>query len=60
MTMDLWNFEASAPAFFVHHVAIVGMCACLAHYAMKWIQERKRRTARPQVDSHMVSAKAGP
>ena len=58
VTIDFWDFEASTPAFFAQHLAIVGMCAFLAHYAMKWMQGRKCRTARPQVDPYLGSVSA--
>lgn len=35
MTFEFWDFETSAPAFFLHHVAIVGLCALLSHCLAK-------------------------
>ena len=29
VTLEFWDFETSTPAFFLHHVAIVGLCAQL-------------------------------
>ena len=31
MTLEFWDFETSTPAFFLHHVAIVGLCALLSY-----------------------------
>ena len=36
-TMEFWDFEASTPAFFVHLVGIIGLCACAGHYAKRVI-----------------------
>lgn len=44
MSLVGWDFEASTPAFFLHHVAIVGLCASVAHYAMMVLRRRKART----------------
>jgi hypothetical protein len=35
MTLEFWDFETSTPAFFLHHIAIVGLCALLSHYFVK-------------------------
>lgn len=47
MSMVGWDFTTSTPAFFLHHVAIVGLCAAMAHYAMMALTRRKpsRRVA---------------
>jgi uncharacterized protein DUF4405 len=34
MSLLSWDFAASAPAFFVHHIAIIGLYACVAHYIL--------------------------
>ena len=31
VTLEFWDFETSTPAFFLHHVAIVGLCALLSY-----------------------------
>ena len=46
VTLDWWNFEESVAGFFVHCVAIAGLYMVLTHYAMRWVQHRKRGTAR--------------
>ena len=33
MSLDSWDFATSTPAFFVHHIAVIGLFAFLAHYA---------------------------
>jgi hypothetical protein len=35
MTLEFWDFETSTPAFFLHHVAIVGLCALLSYGLVK-------------------------
>ena len=35
MTLEFWDFETSTPAFFLHHVAIVGLCALLSYCLVK-------------------------
>jgi hypothetical protein len=37
MTFEFWDFETSTPAFFLHHVAIVGLCALLSYCLVKLI-----------------------
>ncbi|GEO18480.1 hypothetical protein MAE02_61760 [Microvirga aerophila] len=34
-TLEFWDFETSTPAFFLHHVAIVGLCALLSYCLVK-------------------------
>jgi hypothetical protein len=41
-TLDMWDFEASTLGFFAHYASIVGLYVFLAHYAMAWLQRRKR------------------
>lgn len=48
MSLDWWNFEESVAGFFVHSLAVMGLCACLTHYAMQWLQRRQRTTAIPK------------
>ena len=31
VTLEFWDFETSTPAFLLHHVAIVGLCALLSY-----------------------------
>jgi hypothetical protein len=33
VTMEFWDFETEAMTFFARHVAIIGLGACLGHYA---------------------------
>ena len=47
MSLLPWDFAASAPAFFVHHAAIVALGAVLAHYGERLIRQRRRRPAHP-------------
>lgn len=47
MTLDWWNFEESVAGFFIHCVAIAGLYICVTYYAMKWLQQRKRKAASP-------------
>ncbi len=35
VTLEFWDFETSTPAFFLHHVAIVGLCALLSYCLVK-------------------------
>jgi hypothetical protein len=35
MTLEFWDFETSTLAFFLHHVAIVGLCALLSYCLVK-------------------------
>ncbi|RUU12067.1 DUF4405 domain-containing protein [Mesorhizobium sp. M7A.T.Ca.TU.009.01.3.2] len=43
MTFEFWDFERAALAFFLHHIAIVGLFACLSHYSLKALQRRRGR-----------------
>lgn len=43
MTLDWWNFEESVAGFFVHCVAIIGLCIALAYYGMKGLQNSRRK-----------------
>ncbi|MBL8670888.1 MAG: DUF4405 domain-containing protein [Alphaproteobacteria bacterium] len=42
VTLDLWDFEASAAGFFRHCVAVAGLGIVLTHYAMAWVRRRPR------------------
>lgn len=42
MSFEYWDFETSAPAFFLHHIAIVGLCAFVVHYLLKLVGLLKR------------------
>jgi hypothetical protein len=37
MMVEFWDSETSTPAFFLHHVAIVGLCALLSHCLVKML-----------------------
>lgn len=45
ITMDFWDFTESSLGFFVRLISIVGLYVFLAHYTMKWMQDRRLRTA---------------
>lgn len=54
MSLDWWNFEESVAGFFGHCLAVMGLCACLTHYTVQWLQRRQRTTAiqkQPQKES---------
>jgi len=42
MSLEWWDFEASTLPFFLHHIAILGLYACLAHYGFQWLQRFRR------------------
>ena len=42
-TLDMWDFGESTMGFFAHYAAIVGLYAVLAHYAVTWMQDGRRR-----------------
>jgi hypothetical protein len=44
MSFDFWDFQTATLAFFLHHIAIIGLCVFLTHYSLKLIRRRKRRT----------------
>lgn len=44
-SFESWDFETATMAFFLHHIAIIGLCAFLAHYSLKLIKALKRRRA---------------
>lgn len=48
MSLDWWNFEASVAGFFGHCLAAMGLCACLTHYTVLWLQRRQRTTTIPK------------
>lgn len=48
-----WDFGRAALAFFLHHVAIVGLFACLSHYSSKALQRRRGRL--DQVDGLILA-----
>ncbi|MGO7372288.1 DUF4405 domain-containing protein [Rhizobium ruizarguesonis] len=37
-SIDFWDFQESTIGFFLHHIAILGTCACAAHYATVWLR----------------------
>ena len=45
ITMDFWDFTESSLGFFVRLISIAGLYVFLAHYTMKWMQDRRRRTS---------------
>jgi hypothetical protein len=45
ITMNFWDFTESSLGFFVRLISIVGLYVFLAHYTMKWMQDRRRRTS---------------
>jgi hypothetical protein len=44
MSLDGWDFEESAPGFFLNWFSIVGLYAVLSHYAFGCIRSKKRNT----------------
>lgn len=47
MSLDWWNFEASVAGFFGHCLAVMGLCACLTHTTVQWLQRRQRTATIP-------------
>lgn len=45
ISLDWWNFEESAVAFFGHCLAIVGFCVCATYHAMHWRARWRQRAA---------------
>jgi hypothetical protein len=45
-SIDFWDFQESTIGFFLHHIAILGTCACAAHYAVVWLRGVIRVPAR--------------
>ena len=43
MSLDGWDFEASALGFFLNWLSIVGLYAVLTHYVASWLQHSKRK-----------------
>ncbi|MGO8099736.1 DUF4405 domain-containing protein [Rhizobium leguminosarum] len=37
-SMDFWDFQESTIGFFLHHIAILAVCGCAAHYAAVWLR----------------------
>ncbi|QND15294.1 DUF4405 domain-containing protein [Rhizobium leguminosarum bv. trifolii] len=44
MSFDFWDFQTATPAFFLHHIAIIGLFVFITHYGLKLVRGRKRRT----------------
>lgn len=42
LSLDWWNFEESVAAFFLHCMAIAGLCIFFMHYSMHWVRRRMR------------------
>lgn len=40
--LDMWDFNESTPRFFFNYLSIAGLYAVLTHYAMQWMQRRRR------------------
>ncbi len=63
--MDFGDFQVSTPAFLVHHVAIVGLGASIAHYAVQMVQDGRANRPAPYPgralgdDAAIVDAAAG-
>ncbi len=47
-SLDMWDFNAETPRFFVNWLSMIGLYAALTHYALAWLQARRRRT-RPAI-----------
>nr|WP_315425823.1 DUF4405 domain-containing protein [uncultured Albidiferax sp.] len=45
LSLDWWNFEESVAGFFLHCMAIAGLCMFLTYYTMRWLQRRNRAAA---------------
>jgi hypothetical protein len=43
MSLDGWDFESSAPGFFLNWMSIVGLYVFLAHYFLAWIRITKNQ-----------------
>jgi hypothetical protein len=46
MTMDFWDFESQALAFFIHVASILGLGATVGHYASKYLGRLTPHTAK--------------
>lgn len=46
ISLDWWNFEESVAAFFMHSMAVAGLCIFLTHHSVHWVLRRMRRGAR--------------
>ena len=44
-SMEFWDFQSATVAFFLHHAAIIGLGAVIGHYALQFLQLRRRKTA---------------
>ncbi len=53
MSLEWWDFSVSTSGFFLHWISIVGLYAFVTHYALTWMQSRKRKAV-----SGVYSAKA--
>jgi hypothetical protein len=43
MSLDGWDFDASAPGFFLHWASIAGLYVCLTHYGLSALRRMKRK-----------------
>lgn len=46
-SLDWWDFESSAPEFFMHVLAVMGLYATVACCADRWIRQRQARQLPP-------------
>jgi hypothetical protein len=46
MSFEYWDFETATLVFFLHLIAIVGLCAFVVHYLLKFVGLLKRSPAR--------------
>jgi len=46
-SIDFWDFQESTLGFFLHHLAILGACACAAHYAATCLRPAGRTAKGP-------------
>lgn len=59
MTLDWWNFEESVAGFFIHCIAIAGLCIFLTYYAMKWLPTRNAVSSGPIAERVHQQGKSG-
>jgi hypothetical protein len=51
-TLDMWDFGESTLGFFAHYGAIVGLYAVLAHYAVTWMKDGRRKREPREMRRH--------
>ncbi|WP_159996364.1 DUF4405 domain-containing protein [Roseomonas sp. 18066] len=47
VSLDWWNFEESVAAFFLHCLAIMGLCVAVTHYGLQGCRRLARQARRP-------------